>query len=457
MGVSIWEGNKAERVAGALESLALSIAGSAVDAQNWKGVQNLVRSGMGAKAFPVGTQFLVEKETSMSASLGAHEGITAVSVTEETFLAAEGVVGSGLHEFKFDGAVWLYHGEPVNLATFGISVTGTPAEGDEILITEAYQNILFDVVDHRTVTDPADGVSKPAMILLMHHVIYSRPVDEAEALFVPSEALPAGNYCFTVKNHPWYASDNDVTLYFTLTQELPANGQIVLSGASYNATLVGKNIKTYSGPASTSAIETAALGTTALENATDLGNTQADAKWNHWHRVFFGSNNYKESAIRQWINSKAKANEWWKSTNIFDRPSSYANQAGLLHGMDADFLAAVRAITIPCKTNNTFELPGWTLNTAYSVEDKFFLASRNELGWGTENVAEGTVFKAYDGATNVDRIKYDLSAQSTARNWWLRSPNPGDARNVRYVSSDGSLNGNYANYGNGAVAACAIL
>lgn len=455
MGVSIWEGNKAERVAGALESLALSMAGSAADAQNWKGVQNLVRAGMGAKAFPVGTQFLVEKETSLSASLGAHTGITAATVTEETFLAAEGVVGSGLHEFKFDGAVWIYNGEPVNLATYGIGVTGTPAEGDEILITEAFQNILFDVVDHRTVTDPVDGVSKPAMILMMHHVIYGRPVDEPEALIYAAEAIAAGSYKFKCVNDPWTNGNNDKYFYFTLAQAVPAGGQIVVS-AAYNAALSGCTVKTYSGPSSTTAIETTTLSDTEIADATDLG-TCRSGNVNDIARAKVGSNNYKESALRQWINSKAAANGWWAGTNIFDRPSSYANQAGLLHGMDADFLAVVRAITVACKTNNTFELSGWTLNTAYSVEDKFFLASRDELGWGTENVAEGSVFKAYNGAANVDRIKYDLSAQSTARLWWLRSPSPSRAYHVRFVYTDGSLDSYRATNGNGAVAACAIL
>ena len=445
-----------QRIAAGVEAIAMALAGKSED-NSWKGVRNIVRSGMGEKAFPVGTQLVVEKETSMTASLGIHTGVTAVAVSEETFLAAEGIVGSGIHEFVFNGSAWIYNGQAVNLDDFGITPTGTPAADDEIIITEAYQNVIFDVVDHREVTDPVDGVTKPAMFLLMHNVIYSKPFDELEALYVSTEGLAAGAYKFTVKNHPWYAADNDSILYFTLTEALPANGQIVLSGATYNATLNGKSIKTYSGPSSTSAIETATISTTEIVGATDLGNTQADASWNHWNRAFFGSNNYKESAIRQWINSKAAASGWWAGSNKFDRPSSYASTAGLLHGMDKDFLDSVRAVTIPCKTNNTFELSGWTLNAAYTVEDRFFLASRNELGWGTENVAEGSVFKMYDGAANVDRIKYDISAQSTARVWWLRSPYPGDARYVRSVGSDGSLSGNSANYGNGAVAACAIM
>lgn len=43
---------------------------------------------------------------------------------------------------------------------------------------------------------------------------------------------------------------------------------------------------------------------------------------------------------------------------------------------------------------------------------------------------------------------------STARNWWLRSPNPSNANNVRNVNSDGSLNNNNAYNGNSAAADC---
>jgi hypothetical protein len=300
-----------------------------------------------------------------------------------------------------------------------------------------------------------DGNTKPAMILLMHHVIYDRQFDAPEALIYAAEAIPAGNYKVYVTNDPWTAGNNNKYWYFTLTQNVPAGGQIVVS-ASYNADLEGKSVKTYSGPASTTVIETATLTATEIADAVDLGTTRL-ANVNDIARVKVGSNNYKESAIRQWINSKAAANGWWAKTNKFDRPASYANVAGLLHGMDQDFLDSVRALAVPCKTNGTFELDGWTLNTAYTLADKFWLASRNEVGFGTENVAEGSVLKAYDGAANVDRIKYDILSKSTARGWWLRSPYPSYSGNVRYVDVDGSLSYYGAYSGIGAVAACAIM
>jgi len=440
----------ADRMSG-METLLEEILSSG---DSWAGVQYLVRQGKGATAFPVGTQLRTRKETSMSAALGTHTGITAVSVNEETFLAHEGRVGNGIHEFHYDGAAWIYENQPVTLSDFGITVTGTPASGDQVIVTEAYTEILWDVVEHRTVTDPADNTQKPAMFLLMHSVIYSKQFDAIEALFYAEEGLAAGTYHFTIQNYDATYGGNK-TYQFTLTQAVPAGGQIVLDWP-YNQQLLGRSVKTYASATSTTQIEAAVLSEGT--GGTDLGTTDGTAEnLNHIHRARYGSNNYKESAIRQWINSAAVANAWWAPTNIFDRPASYANLPGLLHGMDSEFLAVVKAVTIPCKTNNTYELPEWTKDTAYTVEDRFWLASRDEMGFGVERVAEGSVLSAYNGAGNTDRIKYDLSNGSTARNWWLRSPNPSNAYTARVVYTGGSLGSSSASYGNGAVAACVIM
>lgn len=440
----------ADRMSG-METLLEEILSSG---DSWAGVQYLVRQGKGATAFPVGTQLRTRKETSMSAALGTHTGITAVSVNEETFLAHEGRIGNGIHEFHYDGAAWIYENQPVTLSDFGITVTGTPASGDQVTVTEAYTEILWDVVDHRTVTDPADNAQKPAMFLLMHSVIYSKQFDAVEALYYAEEGLAAGTYHFTIQNYD-ETYGGDKTYQFTLTQAVPAGGQIVLDWP-YNQQLLGRSVKTYASATATVQIEAAVLSEGT--GGTDLGTTDGTAEnLNHIHRARYGSNNYKESAIRQWINSAAVANAWWTPTNIFDRPANYANLPGLLHGMDSEFLAVVKAITVPCKTNNTYELPEWTKDTAYTVEDRFWLASRDEMGFGVERVAEGSVLAAYNGAGNTDRIKYDLSNGSTARYWWLRSPYPGSAGSARSVNTDGSLSYGGADSGVGAVAACAIM
>ena len=435
-----------QRVANAVEAIALG-AGSP-DAGSWKSIQNLVRAGMGPKAFPVGTQFVVRKENSLSAAMGVHTGISAVSINEETFLAAAKNVGTGVHEFAYNGSAWIYDGAAVNLTNYGISVTGTPASGDEVIVTEAFSEVIWDVVHHKTVN------GSPRMVLLMHEVIYSKQFDQKEALFTAAEALPAGPYCFTIKNDGWQ-SQNDTVIYFTLANELPVGGQLRLSGFNpWDAAFNGKNLSAFASGSSTTATETVAMTTTPIDSATDLGDTDGTVNLNYFQRLA-GSNNYKESAIRQWINSDKAANNWWKSTNKFDVTPDYANVAGLLHGMDEDFLDVVQETVVPCKTNNTFELPGWTLNTAYTVKDRFYLASRDELGYGVETVAEGSKWDMYDGAANVDRIKYDISAKTTARTWWVRSPDP-SAGSPRCVGTSGALHGYHAYHGRGAAAACEI-
>jgi hypothetical protein len=136
-----------ERVAEAVEAIAINGAGGGGNAKDWASIRNLVRAGMGPKAYPVGTQLLVEKENSMTASMGTHTGITAVSVTEETFLEKVGIVGTGVHEFKFDGAVWIFQEEAVNITEYGIAhMKGkTLRERARALIGIAHPSVVDDL------------------------------------------------------------------------------------------------------------------------------------------------------------------------------------------------------------------------------------------------------------------------------------------------------------------------
>ena len=459
MGVSIWEGNKSERVATALEaikeaaeSIAISMGGS-YDG-GWGGVPNIIRSGLGRKAFPVGTIFTVGIEASLTVSIGDSTGITAATVTEDTFVEAMGGVAEGVYEFTFDGAAW--HREdntPVSLATFGINVTGTPASGDHIIITEAITKLQKVVVDHDNPNYTM--INGHNMILYDVYCIYNRQCSPRQALVYAATEIPAGTYYFTVKNQTWYPDDNDVSYQFTLTQAVPEGGQIVLD-ATYDQALAGKAVKTYSGPMSSEVIETATL--TAGSSGTNLGNTDGNsANVNHMHRALMGNNYYAEGKLDMWFNSAAAANAWDAATTKYDRPCAYANVAGYMHNMDAEFLAVVQPTDVVCRSNNTYE-EGHELNTLYTITGrKFFSASRVELGYGAENdLSEGRVWELFNGATDADRIKYDLAAKTTARYYWLRSPYPSHASSVRNVYPSGSLNFNNAYSGIGAAAACVI-
>ena len=285
--------------------------------------------------------------------------------------------------------------------------------------------------------------------------------DATEAFYYAEQELAAGTYNITIANQAWYTADNGKTFQFTLATAVPVGGQLVFA-MTYNATLEGKSVKSYANKTTTTALETVTL--TEGSEGTSLGTTNGSSpNVNHMHRAIFGSNNYAQSAVRQWLNSAAVAGSVWTPTNVFDRPASWATSYnGFMHGLPADFLAVVQPAVLACRTNSLFEVESldgtaFAINQLYSLKvDKFFLLSRPEIfgDWDSASYKDGTQLEYYNGLTATERIKRD--AAGTARYAWLRSPTPSNASNVRIVNSSGGVSGSNAYYGGGVAPACII-
>lgn len=282
-----------------------------------------------------------------------------------------------------------------------------------------------------------------------------------EAFYYAEQELAAGTYNITIANQIWYTADNGKTFQFTLATAVPAGGQLVFA-MTYNATLEGKSVKSYANKTTTTALETVTL--TEGSEGTSLGTTNGSSpNVNHMHRAIFGSNNYAQSAVRQWLNSAAVAGSVWTPTNVFDRPASWAtSHNGFMHGLPADFLAVVQPAVLACCTNSLFEVESldstaFAINQLYNLKaDKFFLLSRPEIfgDLGSASYKDGTQLEYYNGLTATERIKRD--AAGTARNAWLRSPDPSTTGSARGVNSDGTLGSNGAGNGSGVAPACII-
>lgn len=327
------------------------------------------------------------------------------------------------------------------------------------------RNIVWVVRDHDHHT-AANGRLEHTMTLETKYVysgssgsFVSLVFDATEAFYYAESGLAAGTYHFTVANQAWYTADNGKTFQFTLAQAVPAGGQLVLS-MTYNATLEGKSVKTYASANSSTVIETATI--TEGNGGTDLGTTDGTGNMNYMHRSIFGSNNYAQSAARQWLNSAAAAGSVWTPTNKFDRAPSWAtSQKGFMHGLPADFLAVVQPAVVPCRTNSVFEVASldgtvFTTNQVYNLAEKFFLLSRPEIfgDWDSASYKDGTQLEYYEGLTATERIKRD--AAGSARYCWLRSPGPGSAGGERVVTTDGSVGHYYASDARGVAPACII-
>ena len=282
--------------------------------------------------------------------------------------------------------------------------------------------------------------------------------DAPKALYYAPDGLAAGTYHFEVANQKWCQSDNGKTYQFTLTTAVPAGGQVCLS-ITYSQTLAGKSVKTYTSPLSTAEIESATL--TEGAEGIRLGVTDGNSTCvNHMHRIIFGSNNYAQSAVRQWLISDAETA--WTPQTKFDRPPAWAaNCSGFMHGLPADFLAVVVPAVIPCRTNSTFEcesLDGteFAVDQVYSLKDKFFLFSRPEVYGTYDNSAhkDGELLEFYKGVTNAERNKYDNGG--SVRTAWLRSPYLYNAYDERNIDLNGNLNTCTVCNASGVTVACII-
>ena len=372
----------------------VKILASGWNIDSWQAVQEIVRSGAGKRYFPVGTQFQV-------------------------------------------------------------------AHAD-------YGTIIFDVVGHDHHKKVGDETAH-TMDLLMHHVIYNTSFDNKELLWANTTGaeLAAGTYNFNaVKSDYNQDTKEDGQYQLTTTKAIPAGGGIQHSSmgawrSSYAQSEVLKGTwTTYdasgnaieSGLACTLGSEGTNLGTVSVTKTNMVGTI---GKLNSTQRNGYGSNSYKESNIRQWLNGAA-ASGWWTKQTAFDLPPSYTSRKGFLYAFDTDFKTALCTVENIAARNTIFETNG-TLGSYEAVQDKIYLASMTELGFGKNgDVTEGSVWEMYDGAGNTDRIKYDITSQSAARCWWMRSPDPWNTVGTRDVNADGSLDSSGAYNGFGAVAACTI-
>ena len=302
------------------------------------------------------------------------------------------------------------------------------------------------------------------VVLYEEKINYLKQFDASEAWLYVETAIPAGTYRFTIPDYDT-SYGGGKTYIFTSTVDVPIHGQLTLSWP-YQQNPV--SVSAYTTNTSTTALFTATLtewdGTTTSEDLGTIKLAMSDpdstyGKLNHIHRARYGSNNYYQSGIRQWLNSDATANNWWKPTNIFDRPYSNRTTDGGLYLMDKDFRKVIAAPNITCITNNIFETgtsgsTAFKLQTQYTIRDKIFLPTHTELNLSS-NPNIGTVFSQYTNAGNDDRIKYRKD-NGNAYYYWCRTPYPSNGHTVRNVNTSGALYSNSASNTIGAVRACII-
>lgn len=171
----------------------------------------------------------------------------------------------------------------------------------------------------------------------------------------------------------------------------------------------------------------------------------------------YGYNRYRDSAIRQWLNSDGAVGEWWEPTHIGDAaPSQLGSRHGFIAGLPSDFLAVVQKVKYKTSANTVTDGDAEDI-----LCDKFFLQSIEEV-YGSPQIpdVEGPYFPYWKiitgmnepsngSSTNTNparKIPRLTSPSGSAAAVRLRSANRGGASYAWYVHSTGYLIGGYFAY-----------
>lgn len=304
--------------------------------------------------------------------------------------------------------------------------------GDLIETTYAGSPAVVEVVGINQDTPP-EGTTGYKDVVSFHfkdclqNAQYSAP----QALFNAVEGLSAGTYTFV-------NSTNSLPYTFTLNQAVPAGGVIVITSwgaGAYEPTVLKTMQADRLTDIETGVAVTQASGGTAL------------APVNLTPRCRYGANLYIESGIRHFLNDNSDS-YLWMAQGLYDMPSTYGAGGGFLKRLDADFASVIGPVV---KNVARATADGGGQDT---FEDKVWLLSRVEMGYGTEGVTTGEqVYERWNGATSAERIKL---LSGSPRYWWLRPPYVSNQNYARGVNTDGTLGYNSSSYSNGLAPGLAV-
>ena len=330
----------------------------------------------------------------------------------------------------------------------------------------------------------------PLMYLQTHYCLPDgMEFSPKQAFLYAIDGLPAGTYNITVASTVYEREAGDYQ--FTLTQDLPAGGQL----AGFFSAGKAASVQSFASQTAASPIETCAVtsgsggtnlgtfsaagvpvpasGTPESHQTVNIGGTDYTYYGlNSQQRVSYGNNRWLHSAIRQWLNSSGA--DWWQPQTVFDRPPSYTAHKGYLTYLDPDLIAAM----VPVKRDYalSYVCDGGTAANpvADTCYDKVFLATWEEQylkcdssygakagyegcgePWDYWKQVKGTSTPPAAGTTNPEYIRLQLNNKAAATSW-LASCSRYCGSHATYVLSSGTCGGNLAMSALRPCPACAI-
>ena len=311
-----------------------------------------------------------------------------------------------------------------------------------------------------------------SVTLCQYNITERKDFYSLDAFIYLEKEMPPGNYYFTIPNYDSNYGGN-APYYFTTTRTIPVGGHILLNWPLNSRP---RTVTSYASATSSEALDDSLALTKYVDGTSpqseNLGtlsnsssaNTSEYGILNHVVRARYGSNNYAQSGLRQYINSNSIAGQWWEPTTVFSHYYTYADEDGYLTKLDQSFVNVLTTPDITNISNNVFEYPSldqttYPLNTTYTLHDKMFFLSHTELGF-SDTPAVGKRLDYYSPFYGYTKTKYINEGFHNNWIWYLRNPYPSDACYIRAVNSSGNLGSVYGQYrpsiATGVVPACVI-
>ena len=322
------------------------------------------------------------------------------------------------------------------------------------------------------------GETKPGMAIQSHYAMQAVQFDASEAVYVCTTALPAGTYHFSIGSNWGMHCVSGKSYQFTLTQQIPAGGQIVIGDGdnfyAWRAPDVAPSswkVHTFANASSVTPIES--VGLIEGQTGTNLGTLSTTTKFGasgmtNLQMAAYGYNRWSHSANRQFYNSDADVNAWWTPQHDSDRPPQQLAQIkGFMAGFDEEFLNIIKPIKVTTALNTASDSE---IGTSESTFDTFFLPSL-EQEYVVPQLAgvEGTYWPYWkerlglaspqrSNEINTRHIRYAYNAKTSAQGCRLRSLTRYHSYLTWYVYSNGGIgDGSHATVALRGCPACVII
>lgn len=270
------------------------------------------------------------------------------------------------------------------------------------------------------------------------------------------EGLAAGTYYFTIESK-WgtNVAAGDIVC-FTTTVAVPEGGRVAGCYGAPDQAKSNWRIYTYSADGKT-ILETITPTFTASGTSLGTQKyATRNGDLNSCQEMAYGWNRWSTSALRQYLNSAAGVGGWWTAQDDWDiAPEQLTTKHGFLSGWPEELIDAIKAVKVVTYPNTVQDDTGG--ETPDITYDRVFLPSLEQIYVEPQKAGEGEYHEYWKrrsgaqsplarGQTYPNMITYAVENHTSAQYVRLRSASRGYAYDTWLVYSSGFVGNGAASY-----------